>query len=356
MLGPAERLAWLRLYRSERIGPITFAGLLRRFGSASAALEAMPGWTARDGKPLALCSVEDAERELALAGRAGARLVAKADPDYPEALARLDDAPVLFYAKGKLDLAARPCIAVVGARNASAMGARFARTLAADLGAAGLTVVSGLARGIDAAAHRGALESGTAAVLGTGIDIAFPPENATLYEEIAVRGLLVSDYPPGTAARPQQFPRRNRIISGLSLGIVVVEGALKSGSLTTARYAADQGREVFAVPGSPLDPRANGPNNLIRQGATLTESAIDVLAVVQPMIGRPAIPVSAPEYQASARDIGPGIEQLLGPVPTPVDELVRQSGLAPADVAVAILELEMNGRIARHPGNKISRT
>ncbi len=239
MLGAAERLAWLRLYRSERIGPITFAGLLRRFGSASAALRAMPGWKARDGKPLTLCSIEDAERELALAEKAGARLVAKADADYPETLARLDDAPVLFYVKGDLNLTARPCIAVVGARNASAMGARFARTLATDLGQAGLAVVSGLARGIDAAAHRGALESGTIAVLGTGVDIAFPPENTALYDEIAARGALISDYPPGTTARPQQFPRRNRIIFGLSLGVVVVEGALKSGSLRAVPESLD---------------------------------------------------------------------------------------------------------------------
>src|SRR6266851_2349936 len=278
-LNPAERLDWLRLIRSENVGPVTFYQLLRRFGSASAALEKLPELANRGGRraPLTLFPRAQAERELAELARVGATLLAWGEPDYPAALAAIDDAPPLLAVKGNTALLGRRAIAVVGARNASANGRRLARDLASELGRHGLVVASGLARGIDAAAHLGAMASGTVAVLAGGIDIVYPPENQELYEAIVAQGAVVAEPALGTVPQARHFPRRNRIISGLSLGIVVVEAAARSGSLITARFALDQGREVFAVPGSPLDPRCRGANDLIRHGATLTESIDDIL-------------------------------------------------------------------------------
>jgi DNA processing protein len=345
-----ERLARLRLIRAPKIGPLTFGGLLRRYGTAARALAAIP----------ALQSVpeEDAKAELAAAQACGARLLLKGEADYPPLLAPLDEAQPVLYALGDSALAARPAAAIVGARNASALGQRFAQMLAEGLGAAGFTIVSGLARGVDAAAHRGSLATGTVAVLGTGIDVPFPPENQSLYRDVAARGLVLSQFPPGTPARPKNFPQRNSIIAGCALGTVVVEGALKSGSLLTARLAADMGREVFAVPGSPLDPRAQGPNSLIKQGATLVESADDVLAVLSPMLARaptPAAPVPPPAAdEPPPEDVAALLLSLLSPSPVPLDDLVRQSGLAATLVAAALLELELSGKAMRHPGSLVS--
>ncbi len=367
-LNPSERLDWLRLIRSENVGPVTFYQLLRRFGSAAAALEALPGLANRGGRgvPLALFPRAAAERELAGLAAAGATLLAWGEPDYPAALAAIDDAPPLLAVKGNTALLGRRAIAVVGARNASANGRRLARDLASELGRHGLVVASGLARGIDAAAHLGAMASGTVAVLAGGIDIVYPPENQELYEAIVAQGVVVAEPALGTVPQARHFPRRNRIISGLSLGIVVVEAAARSGSLITARFALDQGREVFAVPGSPLDPRCRGTNDLIRNGATLTESVDDILpqlpgeiaGLASGRVAAPALPSWTPAPAASggeSRDSAQAqIVERLGPTPVAVDELVRQCHVSPATVVTILLELELAGRLERHPGNQVS--
>src|SRR5215468_4571255 len=285
-LSDRERLDRLRLIRSENVGPVTFRALLRRFGNARAAIEALPELARRGGRsaPLRVFSAAQAEQELGAVGRIGARLLSAEDPDYPDALAAIYDAPPLLYLRGDAALLRRKAVAIVGARNASANGRRLAEDIARDVGAAGFVVVSGLARGIDHAAHRGSLDSGTIAVVAGGIDIAYPPDNEELQREIAQRGTLVAEMPPGTVPQAKHFPRRNRLISGLSLGVLVVEAALQSGSLITARMALEQGRDVLAVPGSPLDPRCRGTNNL-RQGAILAEGAADVIAALAGMSG-----------------------------------------------------------------------
>lgn len=367
-LSDVERRDWLRLIRTERIGPINFAQLLSRFGSAGEALRALPELARRGGKPGApVCDAATAEAEIAQLTRLKARLVAKGEPDYPEALAALDEAPPLLAVRGRVEQLRRRAVAVIGARNASANGLRLAQQIAAELGVAGLLVVSGLARGIDAAGHRGALASGTVAVMAGGIDVVYPPENQTLYDDILAQGgAAVSEMPPGFVPRERSFPRRNRIVSGMSLGVVVIEAALKSGSLITARLAGEQGREVFAVPGSPLDPRARGSNDLIRNGATLAEGADDVLRALEGALGRPAAsdrPVSAPLSLASGgsnpadqevEKVLPLVLEKLGPAPTQVDEIIRQCQLPPAVVHMALLELELAGRLSRHPGNTVS--
>jgi DNA processing protein len=363
-LTDAERLDWLRLWRSENVGPVTFQQLLRRFGSAAAALAALPELARRGGsaKPIRVCPRAEAERELAALAGMQARLIAWSEADYPPLLAAVDGAPPLLAVKGTPHILRRPAMAIVGARNASALGVRFARTLAADLAAQDLVIVSGLARGIDRAAHEGALERGTVAILGGGIDVIYPPDNAELYARIAEQGVLLAELPIGTEPKPQHFPRRNRLISGASLGVVVVEAATKSGSLITARFALEQGREVFAVPGSPLDPRARGCNDLIRQGATLVEGADDVMQVLRPMLRQPleapapgdlVAPPSAPPAEADMPPARVKIIGLLGPSPVGVDELVRQSGFPPAVVHTVLLELELAGRLAREPGNRV---
>lgn len=364
-LSSAERLDWLRLIRSENVGPRTFARLLERFGSAAAALDALPGLARKGGarRPIRICPRADAERELAAAERLGIRLLGWREPGYPAWLAALDDAPPLLCVLGNPSVLAKPMVAMVGARNASLNGRNFARSLAADLGRAGYVVASGMARGIDTAAHQGALASGTVAVLAGGVDVVYPPENEPLWREIKEAGAVVSEMPVGTQPQASHFPRRNRIISGLSLGVVVVEAAARSGSLITARFAAEQGREVFAVPGSPMDPRAAGPNDLIRNGAALTEGAADVLDVLGDLLRRPLAEPERGGFRASA-GVAPAESELdaargsvveaLGPAPVMVDEIIRQCQLSPSMVSWVLLELELAGRLERHPGNRVS--
>ena len=364
-LSPAERLAWLRLIRSENVGPTTFFKLLEHFSTAEAALAALPELARRGGrtKPVAICPKATAERELEALAKIGARLLAWGEPDYPEALAAIDDPPPLIAVRGHAHLLKQRMVAVVGARNASANGRRFARQLATDLGQSGLVVISGMARGIDASAHEGALGTGTVAVMASGIDVIYPSENTALYEEIVARGAALSENPPGSEPLGRYFPRRNRMISGLSLGIVVVEAAARSGSLITARLALEQGREVFAVPGSPLDPRCRGTNSLIRQGAVLTESAEDVLSVLEgvlrpPLAERRRIVFPAPPAALPSEDeldtARAEVVERLSPVPTPVDEILRQCQLSSAVLSTVLLELELAGRLERHPGNQVS--
>ena len=350
--------AKLRLIRTPGIGPVTFRQLLARFGDAAAAIEALPQLARRGGgdaprvpEPAAIA------REQAVAARLGARYLFADDPDYPALLGKLDNAPPALVVRGDLQLLRRPTVAIVGARNASAAACRFARQLGLELAEAGATVVSGLARGIDTAAHVGSLPH-TVAVIAGGIDVVFPPENAALQEEVATRGLLVAEMPPGTEPRARHFPYRNRIIAGLAQGTLVVEAAPKSGSLITARLAGEAGREVMAVPGSPLDPRAQGCNLLIREGATLIQNAADVMELLRPLDPRavraPGVGFTpAPPEDASDADRR-RIADLLGPVPVAVDELIRQSGLAPAVVQTVLLELELAGRLERHAGGRVS--
>ncbi|MGE0117143.1 MAG: DNA-processing protein DprA [Dongiaceae bacterium] len=358
----AERLARLRLIRSENVGPVTFRSLLQRFGSAGAALRALPDLARRAGRtaPLRICPAAQAEEELNAAGRVGARLLASDDPGYPAPLAAIYDAPPLLYVRGDAALLGRKAVAIVGARNASANGRRLAEDIARDLGGAGFAVVSGLARGIDHAAHRGSLESGTIAAVAGGADVAYPPDNEKLQHAIAEHGAVVTEMPPGTVPTAKHFPRRNRLISGLSLGVLVVEAALQSGSLITARLALEQGREVLAVPGSPLDPRCRGTNNLIRQGATLVEGAADVTAA---LAGMTRLPERTPRPESQLSEIiedSPSdnahgtVVELLGPHPVAVDELVRQCHLSAPAVRAVLLDLELAGRLERHPGNRVS--
>jgi DNA processing protein len=358
----SERRDRLRLIRSDNVGPVTYFQLLGHFGSATAALAALPELARRGGRarPPRIPTIAEAEAEIAAALKRGARLITAGEPGYPAVLAAVTDAPPVLYVLGRSELLLRRAVAIVGARNASANGIRFARQLAAELGEAGLIVVSGLARGIDTAAHQGALASGTVAVMAGGVDVVYPPENDRLHAEIAERGAVVSEMPPGLGPQARHFPRRNRIVSGLSLGVVVVEASPKSGSLITARLAGEQGREVFAVPGSPLDPRARGTNDLIRQGAILTEGAADVLANLgtgpSPGAPSPSPPASAAvfEDEAALLTTRQRVVEKLGPVPVPVDEIIRQCQLPTATVLTILLELELAGRLTRHPGNQVS--
>lgn len=359
-MAPADRIARLRLIRSSNIGPVTCAHLLARFGSAQAALDAIPDLAARGGgRAPRIASQADAEREMEKVARLGADYLFLGEGAYPPLLAEVESAPPVLIVKGDLALLERPAVAIVGARNASAAACRFARGLAQALGEAGILIVSGLARGIDSAAHDGSLGTGTAGVIAGGIDIVYPPENEDRQRAVAERGLLIAEMPPGTEPRARHFPWRNRIIAGLASGTVVVEAAPKSGSLITARLAADFGREVLAVPGSPLDPRAQGCNQLIREGATLIQNAEDVLEAIRPSSIAPARrsprvrEVSAPPADADDADRR-ALADLLGPTPVPVDELIRQSGLAPALVPTILLELELAGRLERHAGGKVS--
>lgn len=356
----AGRIDWLRLLRSRRVGPATFIRLLREHGSASAALAALPTIAGEAGvRGYAACTRAEAEAEWTAATAAGARALLLGAPDYPAQLALIPDPPPLLWARGDPGLADRPAVALVGARNVSALGQRLATRLAAELGAAGLVVVSGLARGIDAAAHRAALPTGTVAALAGGLDRIYPPENAGLAAEIAATGLLLGELPPGYEPRPQDFPRRNRIVSGLALGVVVVEGALRSGSLITARNAADQGREIMAVPGNPLDPRAGGCNQLIRDGATLVRSAEDVLEAIAaffvPVREAPASPSPLPADAPADAAAESRLLALLGPAPVAEDVLTRSLELSPAAVSAALLDLELAGTVVRHPGGLVSR-
>lgn len=351
-LARPEKIAWARLARTPRIGPVTFHQLLARHKNPAGALDALPG-LARLAPP----SADLIEAELEAVEQLGARLVASCEPDYPPLLNELDAPPPLLALRGDAKLLARPTIALVGAREGSAAGLMLAERIAADLGAAGFVVVSGLARGIDAAAHKGALTTGTAAVLAGGLDHPYPPQNLKLHEAICARGVVVSEAPLGTAPRARDFPRRNNIISGLSRAVVVIEAALRSGSLITARAAADQGRDVMAAPGSPLDPRARGSNSLIKQGAVLIESAEDIIAALESTLGQPsARPLSpGPLFEDAPREPPPPglarrLAALLSPTPVHVNDVARMLEQPAGIVAAALMELELEGRAASLPG------
>lgn len=356
---PDNRAARLQLLRTPNIGPVSYRQLVARFGSAAAALEALPALAARGGRrDFRPADRHQAERELAVIAKLGATPLFLDDPAYPALLRACDSAPPMLIVRGHLDLLDRPMVAIVGARNASAAACRFARGLAQQLAEQGATIVSGLARGIDTAAHVGSLQGGTVAVIASGIDIAYPPENTALQDRIATDGLLIAEQPPGTEPLARHFPSRNRIIAGLALGTVVVEAAPKSGSLITARIAAELGREVMAVPGSPLDQRAQGCNMLIRDGATLIQTASDVLEQIRPIDARAvAQPTGAydsePLHDTSDAERTVVID-LLGPTAVPVDEVVRLCGLPSPVVQTVLLELELAGRLERHAGGRIS--
>jgi len=366
-LNDGQRLAWLRLIRSENVGPATFRALVNEFGGAQAAIEALPDLSRRGGRAqeIRLGSIADAEAEIEAARAMGARLVALGERGYPPALAQVDAPPPLIYVKGRLELAEIPIVAIVGARNGSAVGQKFTRQIASALGLEGFVVASGLARGIDTAAHTASLDHGTIAVVAGGIDVVYPPENASLQQAIGERGLLVSERAPGFSPRAKDFPRRNRLISGIALGVVVVEAAERSGSLITARLAGEQGREVFAVPGSPLDPRAAGTNNLLRQGATLVTDAKDIVETLAPILGRGPLPPSIELASCDETDTPPPLPDIaqsdrervleaLGPSPVDIDELIRATGLETRKVHIILLELDLAGRLQRHGGQLVS--
>ena len=354
---PNDLIDRIRLLRTPGIGPITFHQLIARFGTPAAALAAVPDLARRGGgAPPRLFAEGDAAREVERVDKLGARYLAAGQGLYPRLLSEQDDAPPLLIAKGNLAMLDRPAVAIVGARNASAAACRFARGLAHDLGLEGLVVVSGLARGIDSAAHDGAMVGGTVGVVAGGIDIFYPPENEGRQVAMFERGLVIAEMPPGTEPRARHFPYRNRIIAGMSAGTVVIEAAPKSGSLITARLAAEMGREVMAVPGSPLDPRAQGCNQLIRDGATLVQNAADVVEAIRPSATvrseRTTFEPQPPEPAGdSALEI---VSELLGHSPVPVDEIIRLSGAPSGAVQMALLELDLAGRLDRHAGGKVS--
>ena len=358
-----QRLDWLRLIRSENVGPRTFRALINHFGGARAALGALPALARRGGSAAAptVYSREEAEREIESSRKLGVRFVAIGEADYPPRLQMIDDPPPLIALRGQGAALALPLVAIVGSRNASAAGVKLTQRLAQGLCQAGFGIVSGLARGIDAAAHRASLETGTVAVLAGGHDRVYPPEHVDLLEAILPAGAALSEMPLGWEPRARDFPRRNRLISGLSLGVVIVEAAKRSGSLITARLALEQGREVFAVPGSPLDPRAEGTNGLIKQGATPVTEAADIIAVLRPIMGL-ELPAREPEREAvepaeiaePAPDERTRIVALLSPTPVSIDDLVRLSHSSPRVVRMVLLELEIAGRLERHGGGLVS--
>lgn len=407
-LDARSRFDWLRLIRSENVGPRTFRTLLNRFGSAAAALDALPTLTRGGGKPVRIAEPGEVEREMAQAERLGVVFVALGEPDYPALLREIADAPPLIAVRGTTAALRRESVAIVGSRNASALGLAMTRRLAQGVGQAGYVVVSGLARGVDAAAHRSALDTGTVAVIAGGHARIYPPDHESLVDEIVARGgAVVSEMPIGWEARGRDFPRRNRIVSGLSLGVVVVEAARRSGSLITARFASEQGREVFAVPGHPLDPRADGPNDLLADGATLCRDAGQVVAALDAMKGAPrpdlfaedapnpqseplweeidglddGLPAASLDFEfdepppaefvaadaRTARDAAltrdaqatrtaqEAILALLGPSPAPLDEVLRLAELPAAVARAALIELEMAGSVLRHDGGLVSR-
>lgn len=396
VLSDRQRLDWLRLIRSESVGPRTFRSLMNRFGGAAAALDALPDLARQAGRTIRVCTMAEAEREAQALRRIGGRLVAMGEAHYPRALQAIDTAPPLIAVLGQAEVLSRPCVALVGSRNASAAGMKFTARLARDLGEAGFVVVSGLARGIDTAAHEASIATGTVAVLAGGLDEVYPPQNIPLLQRLLEEGAAISEMPLGLAPRGRDFPRRNRLVSGLSLGTVVVEAARKSGSLITARFANEQGRLVFAVPGSPLDPRAEGGNHLIREGATLCAEASHVIEALTPLLdndlgflppppamqdgasedrtqslwdeldlpGIEAAPVAAvPEPEsvvggmpgvADAVDLRRLVLQLLASTPISVDDLVRASGRSAREISRTVLDLELDNLIRRHPGGTLS--
>ncbi len=362
-LSDRQRLAWLRLIRTQNVGPASFRDLINRFGSAEAALEILPELMISGGanRIARIPSVAEAEAELEAARRAGARFVGIGEPDYPPQLKNMDHPPPLLAVKGEGGVFRLPTIAIVGARNASLAGIKMARTLATDLGRDGYGIVSGLARGIDTAAHQGSISTGTIGVLAGGLDMPYPPENVGLCDEIAERGgAIVSEMPFGWQPRAQDFPRRNRLVAGIALGLVVVEAAQRSGSLISARLAAEMGRLVFAVPGSPLDPRAAGTNGLLKDGATLVTEAADISGAIAPLTGLHA-PQTTPLEDPLDFSVPPprendraSVVEALGPTPVSVDEIIRHTGLHPAQVFMVLLELDLAGRLERHAGGNVS--
>jgi DNA processing protein len=389
-LSDRQLIDWLRLIRTEGVGPRTFLSLLNHYGGAGEALRALPELSRkRAGKAVTIAPEADAERELDHVRRFGARFVARGEPDYPKALAAIESAPPLVTVIGSANLAAQPLVSIVGSRNASVAGLKMAEKLSHDLGAAGFGIVSGLARGIDTRTHEASLPTCAIAVVAGGLDKLYPEENRALFERMCERGAVVSEMPMGWVPRGRDFPRRNRIVSGLSLGTIIVEAARKSGSLITARFANEQGREVFAVPGSPFDPRAEGPNDLIRDGATLTRGSRDVLEVLEPIIGRdfeiPAMfdgggyPSDEPLWD-EADWLGAGASASKGPseppfdgweepsaatpaavvlglltaAPVDPDDLCRSAGFSIREINLVLFGLDEEGRIDRHPGGKVS--
>lgn len=361
-----QRLAWLRLIRSDNVGPATFRDLINHFGSAETALDMLPELSRRGGsaRSIRVATVSEAEREMQMASRLDARFIGIGEPDYPVALRQIEGAPPLLTVKGRLQTAALPALGIVGSRNASIAGGKFAAMMAREVGGGGYAIISGLARGIDTAAHRASLETGTIAALAGGLDRPYPPENVRLLDEITSgNGLAITEMPLGWEPRARDFPRRNRLIAGVSLGLLVVEAAQRSGSLITARYAADFGRIVFAVPGSPLDPRSHGTNRLIKDGATLTSEARDILEVLAP-ISRVDLfsqqQAEEPENTAPPPQAPPSdderaaIVDALGPTPVDIDDIIRHTGALASTVYLVLLELDLAGRLHRHVGGLVS--
>lgn len=366
-LSERQRIAWLRLIRSDNVGPATFRDLINHFGSAETALEMLPELSRRGGSTRAIrvASVAEAEKELRAAHRFGARFIGIGEPDYPPALRQIDGAPPLLAAKGNFSIGTVPSLGIVGSRNASISGTKFAAMIARDAGRAGYSIISGLARGIDTAAHRASLDTGTVAALAGGLDQPYPPENIGLLEEITEgNGLAISEMPFGWEPRARDFPRRNRLIAGVSLGLAVVEAASRSGSLITARYAADFGRLVFAVPGSPLDPRCHGTNGLLKDGAIVTTEAQDILQALAPL-SRIDLFTPPQAEEPGEHDTGPmapppneddrmRITDALGPTPVEIDDIIRHTGFSASAVYLVLLELDLAGRLHRHPGGLVS--
>lgn len=361
-----QKIAWLRLIRSDNVGPVTFRDLINHFGSAEAALSMLPELSARGGatRSIRIATEAEAYRELETAQRFGARFIGIGEPDYPQALRQIDGAPPLLAVKGDLSVANRPAVGIVGSRNASVSGAKFAAMIARDCGRAGYAIISGLARGIDTAAHRASLATGTIAAMAGGLDQPYPPENAGLLNEIwNGNGLAVSEMPFGWEPRARDFPRRNRLISGISLGTVIVEAAMRSGSLITARLAGEFGRLVFAVPGSPLDPRCHGTNGLLKDGAMIVTSPDDIIETLAPLAQPDLFSLPAaeePKREDDRRSLPPGetdrtlIVDALGPTPVEVDDIIRHTGLSASAVYLVLLELDMAGRLHRHAGGLVS--
>ncbi|MER8520961.1 DNA-processing protein DprA [Mesorhizobium sp. M0644] len=363
-LSDRQRLSWLRLIRTPNVGPASFRDLINRFGSAEAALSMLPELMISGGakKIVRIPSIAETEAELETARRAGARFVGIGEADYPPLMKSMDHPPPLLAVRGNSAVFRLPAVAIVGARNASLAGIKMARMLAADLGRDGYGIVSGLARGIDTAAHQGSLATGTIGVLAGGLDLPYPPENAGLCDEIAERGgAVISEMPFGWQPRAQDFPRRNRLVAGAALGLVVVEAAQRSGSLISARLAGEMGRLVFAVPGSPLDPRAAGANGLLKDGATLVTEAADITSAIAPLVGawspRTSPLEEPPDFSATPpprEDDRDRVVEALGPTPVAVDEIIRHTGLHPAQVFMVLLELDLAGRLERHAGGNVS--
>ena len=364
-LSEKEKLCWLRLLRSEQIGPITFFELIKQFGDAQSSIEALPKLSSKN-KTIKIASERQAHGEILKAQKLGAELVAYGEKKYPPLLNKLDVPPPLIYIKGQFKLLCSPIISIVGARNGSAAGKKITQIIASELGNLGYVIASGLARGIDTEAHKASLENGTIGVVAGGIDVRYPPENSQLQEMIAEKGILIAENPPGFKPRGTDFPRRNRIISGISHAVIVIEAALKSGSLITARYALEQNREVFAVPGNPLDPRAAGTNQLIKRGANMLTKTDDVTEVLAPMLRdmefyfkpaadnkviKPASQMENPSLLDSDRK---KILLALGPTPVDIDELIRCTGLSVAKVNMILLELDLDGRLERHGRQLVS--